>query len=268
MRSRNQSITFIVGASLLCTAPVNQWKFTPSIGGSEAFDDNVYLQNHGDTPHKQSMVSTISPGLCLSRTQTGDWATNLLAKYSPDVAIFHSESEENHVKHNILANFGGKSQEWFDTANTITVIDGSHIGPTFTAPGAIPAMGGVPIRDRRDAAIYKMNYKVQYTSGSWLVRPQFAAYIHDFQTLHESTPGYENYVDRSDFGQGVDVGYKFMKDTYLIAGYRYGWQHQAELLDSPVEYSNLYQRLLFGLEGKPLPWLKLAFLARPGLAEL
>ena len=70
------------------------------------------------------------------------------------------------------------------------------------------------------AAIYKMNYKVQYISGAWVVRPQFAAYIHDFQTKHESTAGYENYVDRSEFTAGVDVGYKFMQDTYLVVGYR------------------------------------------------
>ena len=40
---------------------------------------------------------------------------------------------------------------------------------------------------------------------------------------------YENYVDRQDVNGGLDVGYEAVKDTYLVAGYRYGRQDQFTL---------------------------------------
>jgi hypothetical protein len=61
--------------------------------------------------------------------------------------------------------------------------------------------------------------------------------------------------------------HKAIADTYLIFGYRFGWQNEAALLNSLVQYSNTYHRLLAGVEGKPAPWLKLAVLIGPDFRD-
>ena len=63
---------------------------------------------------------------------------------------------------------------------------------------------------------------------------------------------YENYVDRQEVSGGLDIGYKAIKDTYLVAGYRYGRQ---------------YQFTLPGVGGTTQHWLKLAVLAGPDIRQ-
>ena len=79
--------------------------------------------------------------------------------------------------------------------------------------------------------------------------------------------GYQNYVDRSDFNGGADLGYKVDKDFAFVVGYRAGQQYQERLSHAIDKYGqtsdNDYQRLLFGFEGKPLSWLTAKFLAGP-----
>jgi hypothetical protein len=63
-------------------------------------------------------------------------------------------------------------------------------------------------------------------------------------------------VDRNDFNIGIDAGYKAVKDGYLFIAYRSGWQHEDSLPPGSFDYSNDYQRLLLGFEGKVTGWLK------------
>ncbi|HMO25354.1 MAG TPA: hypothetical protein PKB10_03725 [Tepidisphaeraceae bacterium] len=114
--------------------------------------------------------------------------------------------------------------------------------------------GGLATRDRRDAIIYKGAVKLQYNGDGWFVRPVFNTYVHDFHTRHRSTPGYQNYVDRSDTHVGADLGLKVGPDSFVTLGYRAGRQTQADVLDVPTDYSSRYHRALVGLEAKPVSW--------------
>ena len=99
------------------------------------------------------------------------------------------------------------------------------------------------------------------------------SYYHDFLTdqRHEPASGlyyYENYVYRQDVNGGVDVGYDVGKETFLVLGYRYGQQDQGELLGERSPYNSKYHRILAGVEGSPVKWLKLNVPARPGIPPL
>ena len=141
-------------------------------------------------------------------------------------------------------------------------------GPTFARPGDIPAIGGIPLRDRRAAFIFRNSFRADPDGRGWFIRPGRLG-------LHPRLPDrpaaitppkrpcyYENYVDRQEVSGGLDVGYEAGK-TFLVAGYRYGQQDQftgpnaanTAFTDSP--YDSTYHRILFGMEGSPARWLKL-----------
>jgi len=156
----------------------------------------------------------------------------------------------------------------WEQANSFTYIDGNHLGPTFGRPQDIPALGGAPLRDRRDATIYRGGFKLTCPVGQFFVRPVGTAYIHDFRTLQQTLTApavYENYVDRQDVNGGVDIGYDIGKKTFAVVGYRYGRQDQGKLLGVDSPYDSSYNRVLFGVEGTPVSWLKLALLGGPDI---
>ena len=243
-------------------AKPRELRTSASVAVNESFDSNVYLQDVTSQAHRQSFVTSVTPFVGL------EWEPGrellMTASYSPDIVRYHSEPTENHTDHRGNLNFAGKlGDASYEVLNSVTWIDGSTTGPTFTGPGGAPAIGGIPIRDRRAAVNLKESMKLQYPIGDWFIRPVSAWYMNDFKTDHSAAAGYLNYADRDDMNGGVDIGYKVLEKTYLVAGYRYGHQDQEAFLGDPHEYSNDYQRFLFGAEGSPLPWLKFALLAGP-----
>lgn len=253
-------------ATVESTAPAKRPQLRPSasITASESYDSNVYLQDVTGQAHRQSFVTAISPFVGLEWEPGPELLIN--ANYSPEIVRYHSEPTENHNDHRGNLNFAGKiGDATYEVLNSVTYIDGNTTGPTFTGPGGAPAIGGVPVRDRRAAINIKDSFKVQYPIGNWFIRPTGAWYMNDYKTDRRSTAGYLNYADRNDMNGGVDIGYKVFEKTYLVIGYRYGHQYQEAFLGNPTEFSNDYQRPLFGAEGSPLPWLKFSLLAGPEL---
>ncbi len=241
-----------------------EWRVTASATVSESFDSNVFLQDVTPLANHQSLVTSVAPFLGT------EWEPGpellVTANYSPEIVRYMSDSSEDHTDHCGHLNFAGQlGDASYEALNCVTWIDGSKIGPTFTGPGGAPAIGGIPIRDRRAAVNVKESFKLQYPIGNWFIRPVGCWYMNDYKTDHSSAPGYLNYADRDDMNGGVDVGYKVFEKTYVVAGYRYGHQDQDAFLGNPQEYSNDYQRPVFGAEGSPLPWLKFSLLAGPEL---
>jgi hypothetical protein len=175
-----------------------------------------------------------------------------------------------------MIDFGGKvgDASW-ELTNTATYIDGSREGPTFARPDDIPAIGGIPLRDRRAAFIFRNSFRWTEPVGDWFFRPVATSYIHDFETRQLLIPAatraqytYENYISRQDISGGLDVGYRVVEGLHLVVGYRYGRQDQfkgfdptGNHVDSP--YDNSYSRILVGVEGSPASWLKLAAVFGP-----
>jgi hypothetical protein len=237
----------------------------------EAFDSNVYLQDvtpanpNAAQPFQESMVTTLTPRLAL------DWKPmtefNLAVSYAPEFAWYHAEPGENYVAHRGALTFSGKVGivQW-EQFNTVNYIDGSHEGLTFGGPGGPPAIGGVPIRDRRDALIYRNGFRAYHPHGNWFFRPVAWSYIHDFRTDQRNPatyPGYQNYLDRNDLSAGIDIGYKALPQAYVLVGYRYGFQNETPVSWSPTHFSNRYHRFVLGLEGKLTEWLKVTGVVGP-----
>jgi hypothetical protein len=266
------------------------WKAEATV--KETYDSNVYLQDNVPNPayvsaaqtaglrpvqaNKGSMVTTITPKFGLNyKPNTG---FNLSAAYSPEIALYTSAEHEDYITHRGTLNFNGAVDKTsWEFLNAATYIEGSTHGPTFARPDDVPAIGGIPLRDRRAAFIFRNSFRLTQTVGDWFFRPVASSYVHDFKTdqRYQTTAekamfSYENYVDRQDVNGGLDIGYKAIKGTYLVAGYRYGRQDQLTLpgaggttLNSP--FGNYYHRILLGVEGSPASWLKLAVLAGPDI---
>lgn len=235
--------------------PANPWKFTASAGVKETFDSNVYLQSETDKANQSSLVTTLSAQAALAWNPTPLF--NAALNYAPEFNVFHAEDSENFTAHRVGLTLGGKSGKTaYESTTSLVFIDGSSVGPTWTGPGGAPATGGPAVRDRRDAAVYRSSLRITENLGEWFVRPTATFYLHDFQTEHRSTPGYQNYVDRNELVGGVDLGRRWDSKSAVFAGYRYGVQDQADLAPSPIQYDSSFHRVLFGIEGQPAKWLK------------
>jgi hypothetical protein len=264
--------------------------YKAEVAVKETFDSNVFIQDNAPNPanvaaaqlaglhpvqaNKGSFVTSILPKVGLDYKPCS--AFNLSLGYAPDIVFYHAAPSEDYVTHRATLNFGGQTGDaTWELANTGTYIDGSKEGPTFARPDDIPAIGGIPLRDRRAAFIFRNGFRLTEPVGKWFFRPVATSYIHDFKThqLYQTSAqkamfSYENYIDRRDINGGLDVGYQVAKPTHLVVGYRYGRQEQFTLpgaggtvQHSP--YGNSYQRILLGVEGSPASWLKLAVLAGP-----
>jgi hypothetical protein len=245
-----------VAFSITRCASASDWTTSASISLKEAYDSDVFMQRIGPNANKNSVVTAVTPSVGAQWKPSA--AFNGSLSYAPEVAFYHSASSEDYVSHRGSLNLSGKIKETtWELLNGITWIDGNRLSPTFTGPGGAPALGGVPLRDRRDAVIYRDSFKLQHPIGNWFLRPVASSYVHDFKTVQSAAAGYQNYADRNDINGGLDAGYKAFKDTYLVVGYRHGSQDQSTVLANPIEYANTYDRALAGIEGKPVSWLKL-----------
>lgn len=244
----------------------------------ETWDSNVYLQDYEPSPlvpgaaqpFQDSFVTSVTPKVGF------DWKPcsgfNMTAAYAPEVTFYHSEPSEDYVAHRVALGFNGHvgKVDW-QMANSFTWIDGNDEGLTFGIiengkPVGAPAIGGIPIRDRRAALVYRNSFGAFHKHGNWFFRPAVSSYIHDFMTTERNPtqyPFYQNYVDRNDFNLGVDAGYKVCKEGYAFVSYRYGWQREPPLPGRNVDYSNDYNRFLIGFEGKLTDWLKLNLFIGP-----
>jgi len=287
--SRAAALAVFGLAAAAANAAMTNLSYTVEAAVKETYDDNVYIQNTMPLPanvaaaaaaglntvsaHKSSFLTTIIPRLGLSY-QPGA-AFNATLAYAPEIALYTSAEDEDYIAHRTTLNFSGKiGDAVWEWLNSETFIEGSTLGPTFARDQDVPAIGGIPLRDRREQFVDRNNFHLTLPFGKWFIRPVASAYYHDFLTdqrlnTDETAYYYENYLDRQDVNGGVDVGYDVGHKTFLVLGYRYGRQDQfvgpnaanTAFTDSP--YDSQYHRILLGIEGMPVPWLKLAALGGP-----
>ena len=250
----------------------------------ETYDDNVFILNKAPTPgivpplgfivskpKRESLVTSLMPSLALNYRPSSAFVATL--SYAPEFTWYHRARSEDYAAHRAALNFNGQVGEVrYEWLNSAVWLDGSDEGYLTIRPGDCRCIGGIPLRDRRDAAIYRDSLRVTIPAGRWFVRPVVSAYVHDFQTKQypNLTPTqylYDNFVDRWDVNGGLDLGYEAFTNTRLVVGYRYGHQEQGRLLGNKSPYSNDYQRFLFGAEGTPASWIKLAILAGPEVRD-
>jgi hypothetical protein len=259
----------------------------------ETYDDNVFILDTPPNPTLTppagytiseaklgSFVTSVTPNLLLTYKPCAEFTATV--SYAPEFTWYASAHSEDNVAHRAAINFSGKMDEvTYDWLNSAVWIDGSDLGFVTMRPGDCRAIGGIPLRDRRDAAIYRDSLKVTIPFGKWFLRPVLSSYVHDFQTEQQANLAvnrnnyiYDNFIDRWEVSGGLDIGYEVFDKTKLVVGYRYGHQNQGTvpkedpsgsgnvvITNSP--YISNYQRFLLGVEGTPAPWVKLAVLAGP-----
>jgi hypothetical protein len=251
------------------------WTVATSAAVKTGYDSNVMLQDDGDQARRAAWVNS------LAATFAATYAPNPLFKamfsYAPEFTFYEGQTTENHLTHRGLLNLSGSGDDLtWELLNSVTRIDGDDLGPIYTLdggtrPAELPAVGGVPVRDRRDAAIFKNSFKLTKTWDQLFVRPVATFYHHNFMTEQHAPVGpylgYENYIDRQELNGGIDLGYEAWSKTWLVAGVRVGQQKQYERLGVPSPYDNHYYRILAGIEGTPLDWLKLNVIAGPDFRD-
>jgi hypothetical protein len=240
------------------TPPESPWTSSASLTVKEGYDDNVYLQNIGPNANHGSSITVVNPNFGLA--YQGSPKFGLALTYAPEFNYFDAASGEDFTTHRVGLTGGGQmGNTGWEVTESFVGIDGSDIGPTYLQTGGAPANGGPAIRDRRAALIERGRLRMKQSFGNWFIRPVLNGYLHDFLEQHETTAGYQNFVNRSDINGGADVGWAAIPNTAFVAGYRYGVQSQDQLFPSinATYYDNHYHRLLFGVEGNPWSWLKL-----------
>jgi hypothetical protein len=238
------------------------FSLTPTFRIEQGWDGNVFLQDVGELADRASWVTSAQVGF------RAHWEPSeffrIEAGYLPRRTDFSEAEDESHFVHPIQLDLRGAAGAWtWGLTNLLLLTDGPHLGPSYTALGGSPAIGGFTVRDRRDATVLKQGLRLQWKQGSWLARVAGCTYFHDFRSELRQEPGYSNYVDRQNLNGGIDVGHQGPGYSVLLVGYRYGEQAQNRLFDAPETYSNRYHRFLAGIEGKAAPCLDLSISAGP-----
>lgn len=265
--SRNRLSRFLAGLLSAASATTLAGPtFDASGGVDQSYDTNVDQYDYGTDGNRESLVTRAWTKLGLSFSNK---SLNLKADYLPEYAWYWDAGSEDNFRHALNARLGAKQGNWqFDSTTSLVHVAGSEDGLFFFGPGGPPCFGGVAVRDRRDQWFGRENISIKYTMDKAFVRGVGSAYYHDFMTEQRATPFYQNYADRSEYVGGIDFGCAVMPRTSVYAGYRYGQQYQDEVLDNPINYSNSFNRLVAGIEGQPLEWLSVNFVAGPDFRNL
>ena len=185
--------------------------------------------------------------------------------YSPDFVQYESRSSESYTAHRFGANLKVKTDDFsVNLENGFNVINGSKYGPLY--PGSFDsAYATAAARERRDQYQDRSTASFQYDQDKFFIRPTASFLYYDLNTKQLTTAqaggvaGYQNYADRYDANGGLDLGYKLTPQFAATVGYRYGTQYQETYSKAIDPYqlssSSDYQRVLFGVEGKPVKWL-------------
>src|SRR5258708_3024397 len=163
------------------------WSTSASLSLKEAYDSNVYMQKVTPLANQDSFVTILTPAV--SAQWKPDPLFALFVGYSPEIAFYHAEPSEDYITHRGTINLSGKIKDTtWELLNGISWIDGNKLSPTFFGPGGAPALGGVPLRDRRAAAIYRDGFKLVHPIDNWFLRPVVSAYSPAFITPNPPNP--------------------------------------------------------------------------------
>jgi opacity protein-like surface antigen len=283
----------VVAATATAPAPSPAWEKPSwltdlSLGVRESYDDNILLvSGNGLQPHG-SWITGISPkiGFNFAPLLGADSPYKALTFiYAPDINIYHDAPQESYDAQRFLDSVKLVEDNFsLSVTNSFLYNNGSRTAPTYALNQASNTkdrfrnfFAFAAPRERRDQIQDRSTVTMQYDSGKTFVRPTASLLYYNLNTIFHNAGtmpyiGYQNWPDRYDANAGADWGYRVTPSFALTAGYRYGFQHQAQLPGgiSPTDRhfsSNHYQRALFGFEGSLWSWLNLKAIGGPDFRD-
>jgi hypothetical protein len=257
------------------------WLTDLSLTLKESYDNNVYMSGVGQPflpaslttlKDRGSFITTVSPkiGVNFARFLNPNCGLDVLSfTYAPDFAVYHALPAEDYDAHRMITVVKGKTGHFsYNLDNTTTYVDASKYGPAYP-DSLLNAWATINAYQRRESIIDKGKLTFQYDLDQWFLRPTACVAYYGMMTAlldpaAAGTPsGYQNYAPRYDVNGGADIGYHFCKDMAATIGYRYGHQEQDQFGFAKYSSTSDYQRILLGLEGKPVKWLDVQLLGGP-----
>jgi hypothetical protein len=220
----------------------------------QTWDSNLYWSDTG--PYAERASWMIHAGWTATATlplgESGRWVSSLAVE--PCWVL--DEPREDHVRSTVKLKGKGGGEDWtWELEGTGRWVEGDDEPLVWTAPGGAPALGGHEIRDRRDQMTWTHQAALLRRAGPWRVRLLARGFLHDYQTRELASAGCQNYVDRSEWLGGFEIGHALRPDSGLDLGLglRAGIQDQAELLNSPIAYDNTFFRPVVWASGSFAP---------------
>jgi opacity protein-like surface antigen len=239
------------------------WLTELSIGITESYDNNVYGVKGDAKGENYSWVTMVSPKVGFNFAPLVDSSKNLQSltlSYAPDISAYHQAASENNVAHRLGNTIKGKKDAFsYNLDNAFVYVDGDDRAPFYLSPDNVRSAYGTSLpRERREQIQDRAKASFQYDWDQCFVRLAASLLYYDLMTDQSTASGYQNYCDRNDENGGVDVGFKLNQQFAVTLGYRYGHQYQGKTIGAPEQSCSDYQRVLLGVEGKPLSWLTVA----------
>jgi hypothetical protein len=257
------------------------WLTDAGLTIKESYEDNVLMSgvNQSSLPagmttlkDQSSAITTVSPKVGVNVAGLLDAGGDLEAlslTYAPDFVLYHALPSENYDAHRLVLALKGKADAFsYDLDNTFLYVDASRVAPAY--PGDLfNAWATINAYQRREQVNDRSKLALQYDWGDWFVRPGASLAYYGMMTeiknpsLAGTPSGYQDYATRYDVNGGTDLGYKFSPGMAATLGYRYGSQGQEQYSFNKDSSPSDYQRVLAGVEGKPLSWLNVQALGGP-----
>jgi hypothetical protein len=243
------------------------WLTDLSLTVKEGYDDNIYASGIAPLQKHSSFFTGVSPKMSLnlapvingSPTVT-DGLDTLSIGYTGDYTWYATGGNEDNQIHNVPTAIKGKYEAFsYNLENSFRYVDGNRMGIAY--PDGNSAYATAILRERREQIQDRTKAVFRYDFEKFFIRPTASFLYYDLMTYQfgpvpADKKGYQNYVDRYDVNGGLDFGYKINNNLAATIGYRRGAQYQDKVLATDLDASNDYNRVLFGLEGKPFKWMK------------
>lgn len=257
------------------------WLSELSLTTKEVYDSNVFgadVNRSAAFPkiaNVSSWMTSVTPKIAINFVplidpSDGDKSVEALTvSYAPEVVRYYDAASENYEAHRIGTTFKGKVDSFsYSLDNSFMYLDGNKTSPQYATASAY---GTAIARERRSQMQERGKLVLRNDWDQWFVRGVGTTCYYDLNTEHydnsatSSRPGWQNWVDRFDVNYGIDVGYKVTQDFAATLGYRRGHQFQEHFnwAAGRASNDNDYDRVVAGVEGKPVKWLKIELQAGP-----
>ncbi len=255
------------------------WLTELSVTTKETYDSNVFgadvsrpSNSAAPVANVSSWLTSVTPKIGLNFASLLDYGKDeqktvevFSLSYAPEVVRYSDAASENYEAHRVATQIKGRVDSFsYNLEDSFVYVDGNRNTPQYLTQSAY---GTAIARERREQIQDRGLLILRNDWDKFFVRAVGSATYYDLNSYHYNPvgarAGWQNYVDRYDVNAGGDIGYKITNNFAATLGYRRGYQYQESFDWSTASSNNDYDRILAGIEGKPLKWLKIELQAGP-----